>query len=513
MFILVLIFVLVVLVALAFSNGTSTSTQSNRETRNFNGVGNNEWHPEWGATNTPLKRKSHRPNRTKMETINPRVISNAVHRNDGADDMSTQFTGFVAWWGQFLAHEIDLTKTSTEKVEISTSSADVNESFPGRIIEFTRSERDSDGENPNHISSYIDSTNVYGSSDDWARALRRMDGTGKLKTETSENGEVIPLTNKVEFDVAKLDHQDLKNMFLVGDIRGNETTMLLSMHTVFLREHNRLCDLFVASDPSLAGRDETIYQMARRRITGYMQHITCNEWLPIVTGRSFDTKYAYDPTVDPSIVTEFSTSAFRFGHTVVPQQLGPLTLLEAFFNPDYVRANGCDIFFSQAQNQAMKKANGKMNNTLRNNLFGAPTSEKLLDLATLNIRRAEDHDIPTCNVVRRAYGLPEFSDWDDVTNDSEMKSRLQSVYTDPSEMNLWTACMVQTPVSGGLLGDTAVAIISDQFIRLIKGDRFWYRNNPNNSASDISDIEKTTFGDIVNRNVQPHVRRDVFRLL
>ena len=58
------------------------------------------------------------------------------------------------------------------------------------------------------------------------------------------------------------------------------------------------------------------------------QHITYNEWLPIVLGSeymaeldilpvSYGYNNKYDPKINPSIVNSFATAAFRFGHSLV----------------------------------------------------------------------------------------------------------------------------------------------------------------------------------------------------
>ena len=66
--------------------------------------------------------------------------------------------------------------------------------------------------------------------------------------------------------------------------RVNEHPNLGVTHTVFLREHNRLAaELVGRLDPTWD--DERLYQEARRILTAQMQHITFNEWLPIVIGR------------------------------------------------------------------------------------------------------------------------------------------------------------------------------------------------------------------------------------
>jgi peroxidase len=98
-------------------------------------------------------------------------------------------------WGQFLDHDITLTDPSdTEPANMFCSESDPNEQFPGRVIPFNRSVSiygSNPRQQPNVISAFIDGTNVYGSDPERAHALRIMDGSGKLKTGLSDNGEII----------------------------------------------------------------------------------------------------------------------------------------------------------------------------------------------------------------------------------------------------------------------------------------------------------------------------------
>ena len=111
-----------------------------------------------------------------------------------------------------------------------------------------------------------------------------------------------------------------------GDTRPNQTPNLAITHTIFMREHNRLATDLSYLNPNW--EDERIYQVARRILIAQMQHITFNEWLPIIIGRAKMQQLGllplqhgfsddYDPHLNPSILNEFSAAAFRFGHSLV----------------------------------------------------------------------------------------------------------------------------------------------------------------------------------------------------
>lgn len=85
-----------------------------------------------------------------------------------------------------------------------------------------------------------------------------------------------------------------------------------------MREHNRLCDLILAQDPTLS--DEQVYNAAKNYVTALIQHITYDEFLPTLLGRSqFDSLIGpyVSTNDDPTLSTEFSTAGYRLGHPFI----------------------------------------------------------------------------------------------------------------------------------------------------------------------------------------------------
>lgn len=54
------------------------------------------------------------------------------------------------------------------------------------------------------------------------------------------------------------------------------------MHTIWVREHNRIADQLKLLSPGKS--DEEYFQNARRIVIAEMQHITYNEYLPVMIG-------------------------------------------------------------------------------------------------------------------------------------------------------------------------------------------------------------------------------------
>ena len=182
------------------------------------------------------------------------------------------------------------------------------------------------GEQSNMITHYLDGSNVYGSGEEEATLLR-AGSSGRLRVTARAGRELLPTQPEEESGDCGIPERDRRagqlGCFHAGDGRVNEQPGLAALHTVWVREHNRLADLLAATNPHWDG--ERLYQEARQLVVAQLQQVTYTEWLPIILGTQFmrslnltvESVSHYDRAVDPSIVNSFATAAFRFGHSLV----------------------------------------------------------------------------------------------------------------------------------------------------------------------------------------------------
>ena len=71
-----------------------------------------------------------------------------------------------------------------------------------------------------------------------------------------------------------------RRCFLAGDSRVNENPNLAVMHTIFMREHNRIARELKRINPSWANNDLLLFQEARKILIAQWQHVVYNEYLP-----------------------------------------------------------------------------------------------------------------------------------------------------------------------------------------------------------------------------------------
>ena len=489
--------------------------------RAFDGRRNNAANPAWGMAGTALLKKagnSYDDGVSEPTTSRPnaRTISNLVFAQDSSVPNSSGASDIVWQWGQFIDHDITLSLDNADESFAIAVPADDPVFDPlgtgEATIALSRSvfdpETGTSAANPrrqaNDITAFIDASQVYGSDRARAEALRTNDGTGKLKT--SSDGSLLPYnTDGLENEGGS----DRPTLFVAGDLRVNEQIGLIAMHTLFVREHNRLAEALAADNADLSG--DEIYELARKIVGAHMQNITFSEFLPLLLGADAIGEYSgYDADVDPTIASEFSAAAYRVGHTLLSPMLNlvdddgdaaKISLASSFFSPSFYNSRDIAEVLRGFAAQKAQQVDALVINEVRNFLIRAPNGPAF-DLVALNIQRGRDHGIGDYNSVRSAYGLSEVESFADITSDSDVQQALTDAYGDVDDLDLWPAALAEDHVEGASVGETLQAVIGDQFRRLRDGDRFWFENDPYfvaNSAL-LEEVRGTTLADIIRRN-------------
>ena len=471
---------------------------------------------------------------------NPRNLSNAVVAQ--GDVSLPNYKGASDWlwqWGQFIDHDLSLEEPTLESEPllipvINPEDPLFNEEFP--YLPFRRNDpAPGTGtgtavprEQVNQLTAYIDGSQVYGSDQDRADFLRTWSG-GQMKTTVASNGEILlpfndadnPFPNANPPVVPGAPTPAPEELFLAGDVRANEQIGLTAVHTLFVREHNRIaeelsldCD-FEEYMPELgldpedeADVDEFLYQMARKAVGAKIQAITYNEFLPMLLGDHALPEYeGYDTELNASISNEFANAAYRVGHTLLSPQIqlvdgqglsqGAVTLRDAFFDPNFAQQNGVESVLNGLIHQTAQSVDAKVIDEVRNFLFAEGNGG--LDLAAVNIQRGRDHGLPSYNDARRGLGLEPVTEFSEITSDAEVSAALAEQYETVEDVDLWLGAIAEDPECDALVGELLQTIIVDQFTRTRDGDRFFYENDPL-LLEMFPDIASTTLSTVIELN-------------
>jgi peroxidase len=436
---------------------------------------------------------------------NPREISNIVVAQadtgeDGphlTDDNGVALSGMMYAWGQFVDHDLDLEQQGTTTDISITVPADDAFLAPGSIIPVTRVAIDPSTGVAGHpataintVTGWLDGSQVYGSDAATAASLRTADGHMKMSA-----GQNLPVVNT-----------DQGNAFAAGDVRAQENPDLTALQALFVREHNYQVDQLHEEHPNWSG--DRLYETAKAITTAEMVNITYSEFLPHLLGKdAIEPYHGYDPTVDARITEEFEGAAYRFGHSIVSDEISAIsnvgaftseqTLGESFFeNPATFKATGADGLLRHLSGDLANPLDTRLVDGLRNLLVDPPAG---IDLAAINIQRGHDLGLGTLNQTREALGLTPYTSFDQVSSDPETAAALKKAYGSVDAIDLWTGGLAENHVAGSVIGSTFGKIIGDQFTALRDGDRFYFENQKFDSQT-LNEIKGTTLSDLILRD-------------
>ena len=258
------------------------------------------------------------------------------------------------------------------------------------------------------------------------------------------------------------------------------------MHTLWVREHNRIAIKLKSMNPLWSG--SRIFLTARKIVAAEIQHVLLEEWLPLVTNVDIS---GYNPNADPSISNIFSHAVFRFGHTLVPNQFplydkdfNPYTpmpvipLREAFSNVKPVRQYGIEPILLGMMGNESEAFDTRFAEAIARHLFIPMGQGGLADLSAINIHRGRDHGLPPYTKWRQFCGFPEVKSWSDLKGEmsAQTLANLQAVYDSVHDVDIFVGGVGEFSVSEHVVGKTFGCIIGRQFKDIFDGDRHFYKN-------------------------------------
>ncbi|XP_044592402.1 chorion peroxidase [Cotesia glomerata] len=511
--------------------------------RRFDGLCTNIDHPNWGAALTPFNRlmppafsdgiNSPRISSTGGDLPLSRVVSRTMHPDQGYHDHAG--TVMVIAWGQFMDHDYTLTATPLDPLnrndpeeccdrpphlknpycfEIEVPEDDYfYRLFNIRCHNFVRA---FPAVRPgcrlgsripfNLLTGVLDGNTVYGINEHFSRKLRSgYAGLLRMNPVFAEYGlkDLLPLKLDIPDEGCTRPNASMY-CFDAGEIRVNEQLVLTCMHTLMAREHNRVAKALGLVNPHWD--DETLFQEARRIVIAEIQHVTYNEFLPMILGLDTMEKFGlilekynywdgYDSSVNPSVIDAFAAAAFRFGHSLLPTAVERWSKAHKFIASkrlsdlirrpwDLYRAGVIDEYFMGLMNQVAQAMDDSITSEVTNHLFKKVGAKFGMDLVSFNMQRGRELGIPSYMEFRKLCGLPVAHTFDELLgimpNDTVL--RYSSIFQTPADIDLWSGGVSERPLPGAMLGPTLSCIIATQFGNSRRGDRFWYEL-PNQPSS------------------------------
>jgi hypothetical protein len=350
----------------------------------------------------------------------------------------------------------------------------------------------------NAESHWWDGSQIYGSDVEFAEGLR-----------THTNG-------KLRIDEVGLVPADLEAHVDLSGVAGNFWVGLALLHSLFMREHNAICDHLRERHPEFD--DQTLYERARLVNAALMAKIHTVDWTPAiiahpttvlalrtnwwgVEGETLDKRVGRltsnevvrgipgSPTDHhgvPYSLTEEFVAVYRM-HPLIPDDFTFRSVRD-----DHVlkEATLPDIGALHVREQCTELAMddlfysfGRMHPgaiTLHNypkflQRFNRPDGT-LIDLASIDVLRTRERGVPRYNQFRRLFHLNPVSTFEELTDNPQWAEQLERIYGDVERVDLMIGMYAEPKPKGFGFSDTAFRVFILMASRRLKSDRFFTRD-------------------------------------
>eukprot|EP00808_Paulinella_micropora_P013069 g2897.t1 len=466
------------------------------------------------------------PEHTLQSLPNARLVSNILSGEWTRSDVMERYplNGLHVMFSEFLSHDFGYTPVGGVSWPICVPDGDKH--FPsGYCIPFFRSATTNVTRFPGVINAatpVLDASGLYGDSEERLAEVR--DGSSCfLRTSHSYasagSASFLPPLNigGKEMENGGPGGLLVSELFLTGDVRGNESPTLIALYSLFIREHNRLCRELGQQRKDLG--DEDLFRKARQLLIATLQHITYNEHLTALTGAPLPSYRGYRPDQDPRTDLFFATVSFRYWHSQVRDYVTFLhegegdsyknttvPLAACYYYPPCVLQNGADEAMVGAHFSAVHAADVHYSDAVRAfRPFPPPTQPPIVDLFATDLQRARDHRIPLYNTMRSYYGLSTVSSWPQLTPDLDLQMRLARAYpAGPDTLEAIVGGLAEPHVPGGSVGPLFAHVIRDQYQRARDGDPFYFQNGQlaGLTSEEIDRVLGTKLAHVILRNTE-----------
>uniref|UniRef100_A0A0L8IF09 Uncharacterized protein n=1 Tax=Octopus bimaculoides TaxID=37653 RepID=A0A0L8IF09_OCTBM len=369
------------------------------------------------------------------------------------------------------------------------------------------------GEQVNEVTSFLDGSFIYGTHD--LRELQ-LGKYGLLRTSECLSLPFPPISKYKNNHYYK--HSTPYPCFKTGDSRDSSNVNLIVLHTIFLREHNRIAWKLHLLNPHW--NNDQLFYTTRDIIGAILQHITYNEYLPVILGYktmkslklTSGCKYHYNDKLNPSIINSVATAVFRFSHFMLRANIlsyydnkgAPVCHLKDNFvlfkkHPLICSKKKYYFRFSSLikSTKPLLKTITRFPNFLRGQLnqhaqkvsafridgLGDIFSKNQFDLGSVFIQKGRDHGLPGYTHYRKLCAsfydkyVPVKSFSDLVNHPLFVRKKLKTLYKCVDDIDLLVGGITETPTNGAVFGPLFQCLMGTQMFKLKFGDRFWYQNH------------------------------------
>lgn len=307
----------------------------------------------------------------------------------------------------------------------------------------------------NYATPRLDGSQLYGVTEEIANSIRRLDGSGKLKTSTSP----YPTTPDSLF----MEYNNMTLTFVSADPRANDSPLVNALYQLFVREHNYWCDRLLAVNPEYS--EDYLYEMAKHLVVAEMQAITYQEALPALLGTEF-LPYCYVGSRHESrVYAEWAIGAL------------PAVLATTFNETTLTRDPETNFLQPVAPYDVWLSGLGPI--LLGSSQQQADPRDPYFTPSTNDINRGRDALLPTYfRMYSKAFKGHLITKCHEYIAVDAVCDQLETLYTTADHTDLFTGILVEKEFHNSVLGRLGTWLFVHQFEELKNRDPYYFTSNP-----------------------------------
>uniref|UniRef100_A0A674NEU1 Prostaglandin G/H synthase 1 n=1 Tax=Takifugu rubripes TaxID=31033 RepID=A0A674NEU1_TAKRU len=296
----------------------------------------------------------------------------------------------------------------------------------------------------------VDGSHIYG--DNLMRQFQlRQQKDGKLKYQLI-NGEMYPPTvSNVPVDMRYPPTIPPEHRLAIGNELFGLVPGLSMYATIWLREHNRLCDILKEEHPTWD--DEQLFQTARLIVIGETIKIIIEEYVQHLSGYLFKLKF------DPSLLFK---EQFHYSNRIAVEFVHLYHWHSLM--PDSFLIDGDDVPYSQFLHNnsllihyGVEKLVDSFSRQPAGQIGGGQNfNEHILGVIKSLFRESRADRLRPFNEYRKKFDLKPYSSFSELTDNVEIARDLEELYGDIDALEFYPGLILEKTHSNSIFGESMV---------------------------------------------------------
>uniref|UniRef100_A0A8D0BYP8 Prostaglandin G/H synthase 1 n=1 Tax=Salvator merianae TaxID=96440 RepID=A0A8D0BYP8_SALMN len=298
----------------------------------------------------------------------------------------------------------------------------------------------------------VDLGHIYGDNLERQHELRLF-RDGKLKYQMVKGEMYPPTVLDAPVHMIYPKHVPPQEQLAVGQEVFGLLPGLMMYATIWLREHNRVCDILKEEHPTWD--DEQLFQTTRLILIGETIKIVIEDYVQHLSGYHFHLKF--DPELLFGVQFQYRNRiAVEFNqlyhwHPLMPDSFKienqEYSYDQFIYNSTMLTNYGVETLVEAFTKQQAGQIGGKPN-----------IHKKLLKVAIGVIEESRLLRLQSFNEYRKRFGMKPYTSFQDLTEDEETAAKLEKLYGDVDALEFYPGLLVEKSQPNSIFGESMVEI-------------------------------------------------------